>query len=136
MTEEIKARIESIRKGEVPNGYSESVAGILPNDWTSKPLSEISEVISERAGDDDYETLSISAGIGFVNQAQKFGKELSGKQYEKYTVLRKGDFAYNKGNSKRYPQGCTYRLKERDEAAVPNVFALPKDARNIMSSYS
>ena len=122
MTEEIKARIESIRKGEVPNGYSEGIAGILPNDWTSKPLSEISEVISERAGDDDYETLSISAGIGFVNQAQKFGKELSGKQYEKYTVLRKGDFAYNKGNSKRYPQGCTYRLKERDEAAVPNVF--------------
>ena len=122
MTEEIKARIESIRKGEVPNGYNEGVAGILPNDWTSKPLSEISEVISERAGDDDYETLSISAGIGFVNQAQKFGKELSGKQYEKYTVLRKGDFAYNKGNSKLYPQGCTYRLKERDEAAVPNVF--------------
>jgi len=122
MTEEIKARIESIRKGEVPNGYSEGVAGILPNDWTSKPLSEISEVIAEQAGDDDYETLSISAGIGFVNQAQKFGKELSGKQYEKYTVLRKGDFAYNKGNSKRYPQGCTYRLKERDEAAVPNVF--------------
>lgn len=122
MTEEIKTRIESIRKGEVPNGYSEGVAGILPNDWTSKPLSEISEVIAEQAGDDDYETLSISAGIGFVNQAQKFGKELSGKQYEKYTVLRKGDFAYNKGNSKRYPQGCTYRLKERDEAAVPNVF--------------
>lgn len=122
MTEEIKARIESIRKGEVPNGYSKGVAGILPNDWTSKPLSEISEVISKQAGDDDYETLSISAGIGFVNQAQKFGKELSGKQYEKYTVIRKGDFAYNKGNSKRYPQGCTYRLKERDEAAVPNVF--------------
>lgn len=122
MTEEIKTRIESIRKGEVPNGYSEGVAGILPNDWTSKPLSEISEVIAEQAGDDDYETLSISAGIGFVNQAQKFGKELSGKQYEKYTVIRKGDFAYNKGNSKRYPQGCTYRLKERDEAAVPNVF--------------
>ena len=73
MTEEIKARIESIRKGEVPNGYSKGVAGILPNDWTSKPLSEISEVISKQAGDDDYETLSISAGIGFVNQAQKFG---------------------------------------------------------------
>ena len=138
MTEEIKARIESIRKGEVPNGYSKGVAGILPNDWTSKPLSEISEVISKQAGDDDYETLSISAGIGFVNQAQKFGKELSGKQYEKYTVIRKGDFAYNKGNSKRYPQGCTYRLKERDEAAVPNVFECFRiaEARNTMSSFS
>ena len=122
MTEEIKARIEAVRRGEVPEGYSESIAGILPNDWTAKPLSEISDVLSEQAGDGDYETLSISAGIGFVNQAEKFGKELSGKQYAKYTVLRRGDFAYNKGNSKRYPQGCTYMLREREEAAVPNVF--------------
>ena len=122
MDKKTKERIDAVRVKSIPFGYVETQAGILPNDWTSKPLSEISEVISEQAGDDDYETLSISAGIGFVNQAQKFGKELSGKQYEKYTVLRKGDFAYNKGNSKRYPQGCTYRLKERDEAAVPNVF--------------
>ena len=122
MTPEIKTRIEAVRRGEVPEGYGESIAGILPNDWISKPLSEITDILSEQAGDRDYETLSISAGIGFVNQAEKFGKELSGKQYAKYTVLHKGDFAYNKGNSKRYPQGCTYMLRERDEAAVPNVF--------------
>jgi len=122
MNKEIQERINAVQSGSIPNGYCEGIVGILPNYWTSKPLSEISEVISEQVGDDDYETLSISAGIGFVNQAQKFGKELSGKQYKKYTVLRKGDFAYNKGNSKLYPQGCTYRLKERDEAAVPNVF--------------
>ena len=122
MREDIKKRIEAVRRGEAPEGYSESIAGILPNDWTSKPLSEISKVLCEQAGDGDYETLSISAGIGFVNQAEKFGKELSGKQYAKYTVLRRGDFAYNKGNSKRYPQGCTYMLREREEAAVPNVF--------------
>ena len=122
MNKEIQERINAVQSGSIPNGYCEGIVGILPNYWTSKPLSEISEVISEQVGDNDYETLSISAGIGFVNQAQKFGKELSGKQYKKYTVLRKGDFAYNKGNSKLYPQGCTYRLKERDEAAVPNVF--------------
>ena len=122
MDKKTKERIDALRIKSIPFGYVETPAGVLPNDWASKPLSEISEVISEQAGDNDYETLSISAGIGFVNQAQKFGKELSGKQYEKYTVLRKGDFAYNKGNSKLYPQGCTYRLKERDEAAVPNVF--------------
>ena len=122
MTISIKQRIAAVRCGEVPEGYGESIAGILPNDWISKPLSEITDILSEQAGDRDYETLSISAGIGFVNQAEKFGKELSGKQYAKYTVLHRGDFAYNKGNSKRYPQGCTYMLRERDEAAVPNVF--------------
>ena len=87
-----------------------------------KRLSEVAIELTERAGHDIYETVSISAGIGFVNQAEKFGKELSGKQYEKYIVLHKGDFSYNKGNSKTSPQGCIYRLNDRESAAVPNVF--------------
>lgn len=122
MRDDIKKRIEAVRLGEVPEGYSCGMAGVLPNDWACMPLSEISVPITEQVGNRTIETLSISAGIGFVNQAEKFGKELSGKQYEKYIVLRRGDFAYNKGNSKSYPQGCTYMLREREEAAVPNVF--------------
>ena len=122
MNEQIKQRIEQIRRGEVPEGYKKTKVGLVPEEWEIKKLSDISDEIKEVAGTGKYETLSISAGIGFVNQANKFGKELSGKQYEKYTVLRKGDFAYNKGNSKKYPQGCVYRLKDRDSAAVQNVF--------------
>ena len=122
MTPQIKQRIEQIRRVEVPEGYKKTKVGLVPEEWEIKKLSDISDEIKEVAGTGKYETLSISAGIGFVNQANKFGKELSGKQYEKYTVLRKGDFAYNKGNSKKYPQGCVYRLKDRDSAAVPNVF--------------
>ena len=122
MNEQIKQRIEQIRRGEVPEGYKKTKVGLVPEEWEIKKLSDISDEIKEVAGTGKYETLSISAGIGFVNQANKFGKELSGKQYEKYTVLRKGDFAYNKGNSKKYPQGCVYRLKDRDSAAVTNVF--------------
>ena len=94
----------------------------LPDGWKEYKLSEITAEITETARNKEYETLSISAGIGFVNQAKKFGKELSGNQYEKYIVLHKGDFSYNKGNSKKYPQGCIYQLKNRDAAAVPNVF--------------
>lgn len=122
MTQEIEQRIKQIGRGEVPEGYASTPAGILPEDWSCAKLSDISEIITETAGKRAIETVSISAGIGFVNQAQKFGKELSGNQYSKYTVLHRGDFAYNKGNSNRYPQGCTYMLKDRDEAAVPNVF--------------
>lgn len=106
----------------VPPGHHQTNAGILPNEWTSRPLCSVVEEITETAGTKKIETVSISAGIGFVNQAEKFGKELSGKQYEKYTVLHQGDFSYNKGNSNLYPQGCIYRLNDRTEAAVPNVF--------------
>lgn len=106
----------------IPNGYHITEAGILPTEWQVKKLNEVVTELTERAGQDMYETVSISAGIGFVNQAEKFGKELSGKQYEKYLVLHKGDFSYNKGNSKTSPQGCIYRLNDRESAAVPNVF--------------
>ena len=107
---------------KIPEGYRVTEAGVLPVDWQVKRLSEVATELTERAGQDKYETVSISAGVGFVNQAEKFGKELSGKQYEKYVVLHKGDFSYNKGNSKTSPQGCIYRLNDRESAAVPNVF--------------
>lgn len=107
---------------KIPEGYRVTEAGILPVDWQVKRLSEVATELIERAGQDKYETVSISAGVGFVNQAEKFGKELSGKQYEKYIVLHQGDFSYNKGNSKTFPQGCIYRLNDRETAAVPNVF--------------
>ncbi len=122
MTQEIQKRMEQIRRGEVPEGYKKTKAGIVPIEWKIKALSDISDEVKETAGKRQIETVSITAGIGFVNQAIKFGKELSGKQYEKYIVLQKGDFAYNKGNSNKYPQGCIYRLKGRMCAAVPNVF--------------
>lgn len=122
MNQTIRKRIEDIKNGIVPEGYKTTKVGVIPDGWSLYKINEISTEIHDNPGDREYETLSISAGIGFVNQANKFGKEISGAQYSKYTVLRKGDFSYNKGNSKKYPQGCIYQLKDRQVAAVPNVF--------------
>jgi type I restriction enzyme, S subunit len=83
---------------------------------------EISERIEDKVGTQALTTVSISAGIGFVSQAEKFSRDISGQQYKNYIVLKKGGFAYNKGNSKKFPQGCVYKLKEFEIAAVPNAF--------------
>jgi len=91
-------------------------------EWEKYSLIEVAERISEKVGDKSLTTLSISAGVGFVSQAEKFSRDISGKQYENYVYLKKGDFSYNKGNSKKFPQGCIYELKEFEEAAVPNAF--------------
>lgn len=115
-------KVTDKKNGTVSEGYQLTSIGIIPLDWDLKPLGMIADEITQTAGTAMYETVSISAGIGFVNQAKKFGKELSGNQYEKYIVLHKGDFSYNKGNSQKYPQGCIYRLTDRETAAVPNVF--------------
>ena len=90
--------------------------------WDLSELEEISDRIQEKAGDSELETISISAGIGFVSQKEKFSRDISGQQYKNYIKLKKGEFAYNKGNSKKFPQGCIYKLKEFNEGAAPTSF--------------
>ncbi|OYU43524.1 MAG: restriction endonuclease subunit R [Burkholderiales bacterium PBB4] len=64
----------------------------------------------------------MSAGTGFVPQAEKFGRDISGNQYQLYTLVSDGDFVYNKGNSLKFPQGCVYQLQGWGQVAAPNVF--------------
>ncbi len=78
-------------------------------EWEPVSLGNASVPVEERVGERKLTPVSISAGIGFVPQAEKFGRDISGNQYKVYTVVRDGDFVYNKGNSLRFPQGCRGR---------------------------
>lgn len=91
-------------------------------EWETVRLGEVSIPVTERVGNRQLTPVSISAGTGFVPQSEKFGRDISGNQYERYTVVRDGDFVYNKGNSLKFPQGCVYQLRGWGEVAVPNVF--------------
>lgn len=91
-------------------------------EWETPHLGQISTRITTKVGYSKLSPISISAGIGFVAQTEKFGRDISGEQYRNYIELNKGEFAYNKGNSKKYPQGCVYRLEEFDKVAAPNAF--------------
>jgi len=91
-------------------------------EWKTKPLGDICDRIIEKVGETSLTPVSITAGYGFVSQVEKFGRDISGAQYKNYIWLRKGEFAYNKGNSKTFPQGCVSRLHEFEQAAAPNAF--------------
>ncbi|NMA68104.1 MAG: hypothetical protein GX958_01615, partial [Desulfitobacterium sp.] len=45
MNAEIRERIEMINRGEVPEGYKKTKAGIIPEDWEVKRLGELSSRI-------------------------------------------------------------------------------------------
>jgi type I restriction enzyme, S subunit len=92
------------------------------SNWKEFQLNEISEHIKTKVGSLKLQTVSITAGYGYVTQVEKFGRDISGEQYKNYIVLKKGEYAYNKGNSKRFPQGCIYKLKEFEIVAAPNAF--------------
>jgi type I restriction enzyme S subunit len=90
--------------------------------WRPVTLQEASVPVAERVGQRKLTPVSISAGIGFVPQAEKFGRDISGDQYQLYTLVSDGDFVYNKGNSLKFPQGCVYLLQGWGQVAAPNVF--------------
>ncbi len=90
--------------------------------WSPVTLRRASVQVDERVGERKLTPVSISAGIGFVPQAAKFGRDISGNQYELYTLVRDGDFVFNKGNSLKFPQGCIYLLQGWGQVAAPNVF--------------
>jgi type I restriction enzyme S subunit len=90
--------------------------------WKPVSLQEASLPVVERVGQRKLTPVSISAGIGFVPQSEKFGRDISGNQYQLYTLVRDGDFVFNKGNSLKFPQGCVYLLQGWGQVAAPNVF--------------
>ena len=103
--------------------------------WESTLLGDASTQVTERVGERELTPVSISAGVGFVPQSEKFGRDISGNQYSLYTVVRDGDFVYNKGNSLKFPQGCVYQLRGWDEVAAPNVFISFRLKQGFVAEY-
>jgi type I restriction enzyme, S subunit len=51
-------------------------------EWEKKKLSEVSFIITEKAGSEKYTLMSITSGVGLVSQMEKFGREIAGNQYK------------------------------------------------------
>lgn len=92
-------------------------------EWKEVKLSKIFKQIKNiNDGDDTHSVMTISSKLGLISQQDKFDRVIAGESLKKYTQLKKGDFAYNKGNSKTYPMGCIYQLEENESALVPFVY--------------
>ncbi len=119
--------LETYKRGLMQALFSQRLRFSKPDgtafpDWEAKKLGEVFTEIKDRVGDKELQTFSISAGQGFVSQEERFGKDISGQQNERYTALKVGDFSYNKGNSISYKYGCIYENQTGSTIAVPNVF--------------
>ncbi|CDG85893.1 restriction endonuclease subunit S [Janthinobacterium agaricidamnosum] len=96
---------------------------VLQARWPMLPISEISNRVQQRIDSDEVlPVLMISSACGFVRQDEKYSRFMAGKSLDNYVLLREGEFAYNKGNSKRYEFGCVYPLKSEERGLVPHVY--------------
>ena len=91
-------------------------------DWEIKKLNQISYMIKRKSKSDIKDVLTISSKVGFVNQNDRFSRIIAGESLEKYTLLYRNEFSYNRGNSKSFQFGCIYKLSNYAAALVPNVY--------------
>jgi type I restriction enzyme, S subunit len=106
-----------------------------PSDWEVRRLSEISTRITRRNDGAGHPVMTISAKRGFILQSEKYSRDMAGKSEERYTLIRRGEFAYNKGNSITAPQGCIFRL-DQASAVVPFVYYCFSVDRDIDDDYA
>ena len=73
MTPQVKQRIEQIRRGEVPEGYKKTKAGIMPLDWCSEKeykAKNIFKSVTNKKHNGEFQVLSATQDKGVIPRSQ------------------------------------------------------------------
>jgi type I restriction enzyme S subunit len=103
--------------------------------WLHAPLHQVADRVQRLSDGDGYPLLTISSASGFVRQQDKYNRYMAGESAKTYTLLRRGEFAYNKGNSLRYEFGCVFPLADYDAALVPSVYVSFRLRDGVSAAY-
>ncbi|EOU0947685.1 restriction endonuclease subunit S [Escherichia coli] len=90
--------------------------------WEFKRISEIATRVQRKNDAAEHPILTISSLSGFVRQDERYSRYMAGESVKNYILLKKGEFAYNKGNSKTYEFGCIFDLEAYETGLVPHVY--------------
>lgn len=103
--------------------------------WPHSRIGDIADRIQRQGDGGDYPLLTISSASGFVRQEDRYSRYMAGESAKTYTLLRAGEFSYNKGNSKRYEFGCVFQLQDYEAALVPSVYVSFKLHESVCAAY-
>lgn len=104
-------------------------------EWKFQTISQISKRIQRKSDGEDHPILTISSLSGFVRQDERYSRYMAGESVKKYILLKQGEFAYNKGNSKTYEFGCIFDLDCYDTGLVPHVYVCFKLNQGLSHRY-
>lgn len=107
---------------ENKKGYKKTKLGWIPEDWEVVKFSSVFERINRRNVENNDNILTISANYGLVNQEKYFNKLIASTNTSNYLLLYKGEFAYNKSYSSKYPMGAIKLLEKCEKGIVSNLY--------------
>ncbi|HCW7757773.1 TPA: restriction endonuclease subunit S [Staphylococcus aureus] len=92
-------------------------------EWEEKKLGEVTDrVIRKNKNLESKKPLTISGQLGLIDQTEYFSKSVSSKNLENYTLIKNGEFAYNKSYSNGYPLGAIKRLTRYDSGVLSSLY--------------
>ena len=105
MTQQIKQRIEHIRKGDVPEGYKKTKVGIGPAEWEEK---HVGDVLTQRRTrlcvSEDAPLLSFTIEEGIIEPSEKKSNKrdflIKDIATKKFALTELDDIIYNPANLK------------------------------------
>ncbi|MDW3048251.1 restriction endonuclease subunit S [Vibrio sp. Vb1554] len=104
-------------------------------EWTYKSINEVATRIQKKSDGEAHPILTISSLRGFVTQEDRYSRYMAGESVKNYILLKRGEFAYNKGNSKTYQFGCIFDLETFDTGLVPHVYVCFKLNKGLNHRY-
>jgi len=90
--------------------------------WSPCDFDQVFERITRKNTVGNQNVLTISAQHGLVGQRDFFNKSVASENLQGYTLLTRGDFAYNKSYSAGYPLGAIKPLLAYDAGVVSSLY--------------
>ena len=95
---------------------------VVPDGWDVSELRKHSTRVKLKNSVGNTNILTASAQHGLINQRKFFNKSVASKDTSNYTLLFRGDFAYNKSYSEGYPVGVVRRLSRYDSGILSPLY--------------
>lgn len=104
--------------------------------WFSYKLNDISERVTRKNKNlESQRPLTISGQLGLIDQIEYFNKSVSSKNLTGYTLIKKGEFAYNKSYSNGYPLGAIKKLERYDLGILSSLYICFSFNKNIDKNF-
>lgn len=91
-------------------------------EWCLVRMGDIAKRVAEKNNGQSSNVVTISGKRGLIRQTDFFSKSVASDTLDGYTILRRGQFAYNKSYSDGYPMGAIKRLNLYDDAVVTSLY--------------
>lgn len=109
--------------------------GFPSGDWQYVDFDAIFERVTRKNVVGNDNVLTISGQHGLISQRDYFNKSVASENLVGYTLLERGDFAYNKSYSSGYPMGAIKPLVAYDAGVVSSLYLCFRLRSNVDADF-